>query len=63
MYERIKELAEAKGISVKALERQTGLANGTISKWNGNRGPTIASLKPVAEYLGVTIDELIKEEG
>ena len=62
MYQRIKEMAKAKGLSIKALERAAGLRNGAISKWNGTRGPTISSLKPVANVLGVTVDELIKEE-
>ena len=62
MYQRIKELADAKGMSIRALERASGLPNGTIRKWNGKRGPTVLMVKPVANVLGVTIDELIKEE-
>ena len=62
MYQRIKERAEAKGMSIREVERSAGLPNGTICKWNGKRGPSVLNLKPVADVLGVTIDELIKEE-
>lgn len=62
MYQRIKALANEKGMSIRKLEIAAGLSNGSIRKWNGKRGPSATNLKPVADVLGVTIDELIKEE-
>ena len=34
IYNRIKEKADEKGISIKALEREAGLGNGVIKRWN-----------------------------
>lgn len=61
LLDRIKKEAEKKGISITKLEEATGLSNGTIGKWN-TANPRIDTLRPVAEFLGITIDELLKEE-
>lgn len=33
VYEKIKKLAIAKGVSIYRVERDAGLSNGAISKW------------------------------
>lgn len=44
------------------LEKTCGLGNGTVSGWkNGN--PRVDLLIRVADFFGITIDELLKEEG
>lgn len=58
IYDRIKELCEDRGISVRYVESAAGLKNGAISKWNES-SPTIKSLKAVADVLKVKIDKLI----
>lgn len=57
----IKRKCEERKISFAALERETGIGNGVIAKWE--RGsPRVESLKKVADYFGCTVDELLKEK-
>lgn len=58
IYDNIKDLAEAKGISIRCLEQKAGIANGVVRKWN-EYNPTVKALKAVADVLNVTVDELI----
>lgn len=61
IYDRIKKICAKKKISVSSIERATGLSNGSISKWS-ECTPKVDNLKKIADYLGVTLEELIKEE-
>lgn len=62
MYDTIKRHAEEKGLSIAALEKAAGLSNGIIGKWReSSKGITLQSVKAIAEVLGVTVDELVKE--
>lgn len=61
IYDKIKRLCKSKGISVSHLENEAKLSNGAISKWNTS-SPTIDKLQSVARVLGITVDELLKEE-
>lgn len=58
MYDKIRELARERGISIPKLEKVCGLSNGAISKWDKS-SPSVKNIKPVADYLGVTIEFLI----
>lgn len=58
LYDKIREICKAKGISVGSLEKQAGLGNGTISKWN-NASPTVDNLNAVAKILKVKVDKLL----
>lgn len=57
----IKQLSNAKGMSVTTLEQTIGLGNGTIGKWR-KQSPSCDKLKLVADYLSVSIDYLITGE-
>lgn len=59
LYDKIKNIAAKKGISIQRIETDLELSNGIISKWNKAK-PTINNLSKVANYLGITIDELLK---
>ncbi|MFC2282347.1 MAG: helix-turn-helix domain-containing protein [Lachnoanaerobaculum saburreum] len=61
MYQIIKKLCESNSISIFSLEKKLGFGNGTISRWD-NSSPTVANLKKVADYFGVTIEELLSQE-
>ena len=61
LYDRIKAECAKKKISIMLLEEKAGLSNGVISKWNTS-SPTLENVKRVADYLGITIDELISEK-
>nr|DAS41866.1 MAG TPA: repressor protein [Caudoviricetes sp.] len=61
MYQIIKKLCESNSISIFSLEKKLGFGNGTISRWD-NSSPTVANLKKVADYFGVTMEELLGEK-
>lgn len=61
VYQKVKEIAEQKGISIKALEVLAGLSNGAIGKWE-NVSPRVENLQKVADALDVPITALIGEE-
>ena len=58
IYDRIKSKADEKKISIKALEREAGLGNGVIKRWN-ETSPQCNKLEKVANYLHVSIEWLI----
>lgn len=49
------------GISVYALEKKMEFGNGTVSSW-ATSSPSVDKLKRVADYFGVTVDELLKDD-
>lgn len=57
-YDRVKALCEKRGITIKALERNLGIGNGTIAYWKKG-SPKTSSLNVVAEYFGVSVDYLL----
>lgn len=61
LYEKIKKIAEQKGISINKIEKDLEFSSSYISKWK-NSMPSAMNLKKVADYLGVTMDELLREE-
>lgn len=58
IYDRIKELALAKHISVAELERKLGFSNGSLYKWS-KTSPSIDKVKLVADYFHVSTDYLL----
>lgn len=61
LADKIRALCESRGKAVGAVEAACGLSVGAISKWNAS-SPTVKNLKAVADYFGVTVDELLREE-
>lgn len=57
VYDKIKKLADEKGISIYALEKKAGLPNGSIGKWRES-SPTLKSLEAVANALEVSVGSL-----
>ncbi len=60
MLENIKSICKEKGISLRQLEQDAGIAPNTITRWNENK-PSYDKVKRVADVLGVTMDELVRE--
>ena len=60
IYDKIKEICKAKGISVAQVERDAGLSNGAISKWN-DASPTVSNLQAVAKVLSCSVDDLLED--
>lgn len=61
LYDNVKRICEEKGVSVLALEKTLGFPRSSICKWNENE-PGIRKVQKVAEYLGVSIEELLIEQ-
>lgn len=60
IIKRIRQLCKDRGVTIAKLERETGIGNGTIGRWEKS-SPTVDNVKKVADYFGVTVDALIHE--
>ena len=60
IYTNILAICETRGIPIRKLERESGLGNGVVRKWD-DISPRVRFVKAVADYLGVTVDELLRE--
>lgn len=58
--DKLAAMCKERGISFRKLEKECGLGNGTIARWKTS-SPTVANLKAVADYFGVTVDELLRD--
>lgn len=61
IYDRIKEICKRNGVSIASIEKEAGLSNGSIGKWNES-SPTVENLQAVAKTLGCTVDDLLSTE-
>ena len=61
LLKNIRKLCQERQTTVAQLEREIGLSNGTISKW-ASSSPSVNNLKAVADYFGVSMDELLAED-
>lgn len=57
-YEKIKDLTNEKGISVRELEKRLGFSNGYFSKWK-TVSPNSEGLAKVAAHFDVNVDYLL----
>lgn len=55
LLEKIRLLCEENKTNITKLERDCGLANATIRRWE-HASPTVANLTKVADYFGVSLD-------
>ena len=60
IVEKIRSLCNEKKITLAELERNAGIGNGVIRRWD-DQNPRSDKLKLVADELNVSIDELLKE--
>ena len=59
----IASLRKSKKLTQQELAELLGVTDRAISNWeNGRRMPDISLLKPLAENLGITVNELISGE-
>jgi len=60
---KIKELRQKKGISQAKLAADIHISRSAVAKWENGLGlPNDDSLKSLAEYFGVAVDELISDK-
>lgn len=55
---RIQMKIKEKGLTIKALEQEVGIGNGTIRRWD-ERSPQCDKLSAVANYLNISLDWLV----
>ena len=55
MVEIIRELCKQRNTTLKTLEKELNLGNGTIARWDDS-SPAVAKVARVAEYFGVSVD-------
>lgn len=61
IVEKIRSLANKKGMSLPILESELGLGNGTISRWSKS-APNTDKLSKVADFFDVPMDYLLGRE-
>lgn len=59
IYDRIKQIATEKNMSIRHLEEAAGVSFGSICKWN-DVSPSVVTLKKVADELGVSLDDILQ---
>ena len=57
-FEKIRELATQRNLTIKELEAKVGFSNGTIGKWK-TASPQVCNIAKVAQFFGVPIEELL----
>ena len=61
--EKLQELRKKKGLTQEELAKSLYVSRTAISKWESGRGyPSIESLKAIAAFFSVTVDELLSSE-
>lgn len=60
IYNKVSDLCKQRNISISRLEKELGIGNGTIGRWEKS-SPTVEKIKRVADYFGVTVDDLISQ--
>lgn len=61
--EKLQELRKKKGLTQEELAAHLYVSRAAISKWESGRGyPNLDSLKAMAEFFSITIDELLSGE-
>lgn len=61
--EKLQELRKKKGLTQEELARELYVSRTAISKWESGRGyPSIDSLKAIAAFFSVTVDELLSTD-
>lgn len=60
LHEKLQELRRQNGITQEELAEKLYVSRTAISKWESGRGyPSIESLKAIAKYFSVSVDELL----
>lgn len=60
-YEKIKQLAKEKGVTITGLEKELGFARGSLSKIDKNK-PSIDRLEKLSNYFNIRIDFFIEDD-
>lgn len=58
LVKKIKSLCDERKITFAELERQIGISNGQIRRWDTS-SPKIETVKKIADYFGTSVDYLL----
>lgn len=58
LFSKIQHLCIDRKVSITKVEKECGLANATIRRWE-SASPTAENLSRVADYFGVSVDYLL----
>ena len=59
-HEKLQELRRRKGLTQEEVAEQLFVSRAAVSKWESGRGyPNIDSLKAIARFYGVSVDDLL----
>ena len=59
IVQNIRSFAQMRGTSIKKIEKDLGLGNGMIGKWeDSKKSPPFETIEVIANYLGASILEL-----
>ena len=61
LFDRVKQLCAANGISQAKLEKEIGISSGASYKWK-NSSPSMEVLEKLSKYFGVSVDYLMTGE-
>lgn len=61
-FTNVQELCSKKGISITALGNKLGLSNSTTFGWRKGSHPRSKTLKALADYFNVSVDDLLNGE-
>ena len=61
-YDNYIKLCAANGKSPTAASKEIGLSNATASGWKNGKKPSAVTKQKLADYFGVTVEELTGEE-
>ena len=62
-YEKLQELRKQNGLTQEELSEKLYVSRTAISKWESGRGyPNIESLKTIAKFFSVTVDDLLSAD-
>lgn len=60
IYQNIKKIAGEKGISIRKIEQEAEITPSSIYHWNDVK-PSVDKVAKVAKALGVSVEELLKD--
>ncbi|KEZ14833.1 transcriptional regulator Cro/C1 [Lactiplantibacillus plantarum] len=63
LFERVKEIAKKRGMSIAEVERKAGLSENYLYTWKKSANPRRSSIESVAKVLGVSSNFLLSNTG
>lgn len=61
-YDKLQAVCKQRGTTVTAVVVALGMSRGTMGGWKKGQTPRYSTLKKLADYLGVSINDLLDDE-